>query len=269
MQQLGELYQLSGLKKEALQAYESASVLYTSINDLSGQAETYISAGKVYFNDENYYKAAQLYEKAKGVTAKTTVEALFNLGNAWSEVDREKAKKYYLECKLKSDSTGNTGYSFYAARALANISYRDHEFEKGDTYYAQCLSLAAQLNTSLSKAYCIALKGHRFANLSALDSTLHYYNKALAIFDTVSREDYIWQLISISGVHVSKGDFAKAEDILLKASGLAKKKIITLPWDRPYRNCLFYMHCWVIFQKASRLMITPLQYLKTAAIFYV
>lgn len=221
-QQIGELYQLSGLKKEALQAYDSAGSLYQAVNDLSGQAEVYIKAGKVYFNDENYYKAAQLYEKAKGVTAKTTVEALFNLGNAWSEVDVEKAKKYYLECKLKSDSAGNTSYQFYAARALAGIFYRQHEFEKGDTYYEACLSLANQLNTAFADGYCLTLKGQKFSNLSALDSTLHYYYKALAIYDTVSKEDYIWQLLSISGVYVSKGDFAKVEEILLKAANMAK-----------------------------------------------
>ena len=260
--QMGELYQLSGSKKEALDAYEKAGALYKAVNDLSGLAETFNSSGKVYFNDESYYKAAQLYEQAKGVTSKNTVEALYNLGTAWWEVEVDKAKKYFEECRLLSDSTGNTSYQFYAAKSLARIAYNEHDFEKGDRYYAECRSLATQLNTSLADAYCLELRGHRYNNLSSLDSTLYYYNKALAIYDTVSKDNKIWQMISISDVYVSKGEFKKAEQILQEAVAIAEAANNKIAMGSTLRSLSFLYGLLCEFPKGFQANDSALQIFK-------
>ncbi len=217
--QIGELYLLSGLKNQALNAFETSAALYDSVKNLAGVAETYIKAGEVHHNDENYYKAAQFYEKAKGVTTKTTVEALYKLGNAWSRIDREKAIGYFEECKHTSNATGNTTYKFYATKSLASLSYAEAAFDKGDKYYYECLQLATELNTPEVYAYCHSLRGDRFVKLSQMDSALRYYQAALEIFDTVSFEDMIWQKASIANaVYISTGEFDKAEQLLLEAA---------------------------------------------------
>jgi CHAT domain-containing protein len=218
---LGELYQLSGLKKQALNAFDSAAFFYRTINDNSGLGETYIKKGKVFYNDENYKKAVDLFEKAKGITSKTTVEALFNLGNAWSEIDTTKARIYFTACKQKSDSTGNIGYLFYSTKALASLAYRSHDARSGNKLYDESLAISKQLNTAESYAYCLALKAQHFYIETELDSALHYYNEAKNILDTVSKDDVIWQLNNISDVYVSKGDFANAELALTKAIDMA------------------------------------------------
>jgi CHAT domain-containing protein/tetratricopeptide (TPR) repeat protein len=221
--QIGELYLLSGLKTEALQAFDASAALYIAGKDLNGVAETYIKAGTVHQNDENYYKAAQYYEKARGVTPKTNVEALYNLGNVWSRIDKVKSAQYFTECKLKSDSTGNTSYQFYATKAMASLAYEASDIAKGDQLYGECLSIAQELNTPEVFGYCNSLRGDRFIRLSEMDSALFYLNKAYTIFDTVSKESAIWQMISIAtSVYVSTGEFDKAEKMLLDAAGIAK-----------------------------------------------
>src|SRR5947207_5511523 len=65
--QIGELYLLSGLKKDALTAYDSSATLYQHIKDSSGMAETYNKKGKVFLNDENYKVAVDYFEKEKGI----------------------------------------------------------------------------------------------------------------------------------------------------------------------------------------------------------
>jgi CHAT domain-containing protein len=218
---LGELYQLSGLKKQALSAFDSAAFFYKKINDNSHLAETYITKGKVFYNDENYKKALDLFEKARGITTKTTVEALYNLGNSWLEIDTARARSYFTVCRQKSDSTGNIGYLFYSTKALAGLAYRSHDARSGNKLYDECLSISKQLNTAESYAYCMALKAQHFYIETELDSALHYYTQAASILDTVSKDDVIWQLNNISDVYVSKGDFANAESALTRAIKIA------------------------------------------------
>ena len=220
--EIGQLYLLSGLKKEALNAYDSSGFLYAQIKDSSGLAETYNKKGQVYLNDENYKTAVGFFEKARGFNSKTTVESLYNLGLAWDQIDTAKARYYYTACKRKSDSTANTGYVFDATKALAALAYRENKIKQGDLLYEECLGLSKQLNTPTSYGYCLVLKAVRFYNLAEMDSALHYYDKALQILDTVSKEDAIWQLNNIADVKIEMGKFDEAEQSLMKAIGLAE-----------------------------------------------
>lgn len=219
---LGELYYLSGLKNKALIAYDSAAYFYQQLKDSSGLAETYNAKGNVYYNDENNKKAVELFEKAKGIDSKSTVEALYNLGNAWNMIDTVKARQYFDACIRLSDSTKNTGYQFSATWAQANLAYRTNNISIGNTLYENCLLLSKQLNTAQSYAECMALKGYGFKALTQLDSALKYFHQAKDIFDTTSQPGVINQLNNIADVHVSMGDFLQAKDAYNKAIELAK-----------------------------------------------
>ncbi len=221
--QIGEVYKESGSKTIALQAYDSASVIYKSIKDSSGLAEIYNKKGEVFLNDENYKRAAEWFEKANGVSSKSTIEALYQLGDAWYSIDTVKSVKYYDAARLKSAKDGNTDYQFYSARSLAFLAYRSHDLIKGDTYYDECVSLSKQINTAAATAKCLSLKAWRYESETELDSALMYYQKALAIFDSVDRGSAILQLNNISSVHISKGEFQKADDALAKAIQVSRE----------------------------------------------
>jgi len=219
--QIGELYLLSGMKNDALVAYDSAANFYRLVKDNSGLAETYNKKGKVYQNDENYKKAVEFYEKASGVDNKSTVESLYNLGNAWLELDTARAGHYFSLCLKKSDSTGNTYYQFFATKALTGLAYRAYNFRQGDKLLEKCILLSKQINTPETYAYCHELKALKYYNMSELDSALFYYRLALQAFDTVSKDNAIWELNSIANVYISSGDFSMAEESYAKAISIA------------------------------------------------
>ena len=219
---IGELYLNSGLKNNALAAYDSAAFYYQQLKDSSGLAETYNKKGNVFYNDENNKMAAEFFEKAKGVNSKSTVEALYNLGNAWYDMDTTKARNYFIACQKMSDSTKNTGYLFYATRSLANLAYRTNNIIAGNKLYQTCLDISKQLNTAISFGDCMVLRGYGFKVQSELDSALYYYSKAMQIFDTVSQSGVIWQMNNISEVNISLGNFPKSKEYLNKAIALAQ-----------------------------------------------
>lgn len=219
---IGELYLLSGQKNQALLAYDSAARFYQQLKDSSGLAETYNKKGNVFYNDENNRKAAEFFEMAKGVNSKTTVEALYNLGNAWYEMDSAKARNYFTACSQLSESTKNIAYLFDATKSLANLAYRTNNIEAGNKLYNTCLDLSKQLNTAQSYGECLSLKAYGYKTQSQLDSALYYYNRAIAVFDTVSQSSVIWQLNSIAEVNISMGNFPKAKEALSKAIKLAQ-----------------------------------------------
>ncbi|MEO7210999.1 MAG: hypothetical protein ABIY35_08630, partial [Chitinophagaceae bacterium] len=219
---LGELYLLSGLKNNALAAYDSAANIYEHLKDSSGLAETYNAKGSVYYNDENNKKAVEFFEKAKGIDSKSTVEALYNLGNAWNLIDTIKARLYFDACIRLSDSTKNTGYQFSATWAQASLAYRTNNISAGNKLFQSCLLLSKQLNTAQSFADCMALKGYGFKALTQLDSALEYFNQAKNIYDTTSQPGVINQLNNIADVQVSMGNFLQAKDAYNKAIELAK-----------------------------------------------
>jgi len=225
---IGDLYLLSGLKTQALGAFDTAAYYYEQIKDSSGLAETYNKKGSVYLNDESYKKAAAFFEIAKGVNNKSTVEALFNLGNAWEAIDTVKANRYYSGSRQLSQQTGNTYYQFFATKSLATLAYRSNKINEGDRLYRECLSLGAQLNTPTASGHCNALRAYRFYTQTKLDSALWYYARALEIFDTTDRSEYIWQLNNMADIYVSTGEFKKADECLNKAISLARAASNTL-----------------------------------------
>lgn len=220
---IGELYLLSGQKKPALLAYDSAARFYEQLKDSSGLAETYNKKGNVFYNDENNKKAAEYFEKAKGVNSKSSIEALYNLGNAWYSIDSVKSRNYYIACIQLSESTKNIGYLFDATRGLASLAYRTDNVAGGDKLYATCLDLSKQLNTASSYGDCLSLKAYGFKTRSQLDSALLYYNRAKSVFDTASQSGVIWQLNGIADVYISMGNFPKAKEAFSKAIKLAEE----------------------------------------------
>lgn len=221
-QKIGELYQLSGSKTAALQALDSAAFIYKNIKDSSGLAETFNKKGEVFLNDENYKKATEWFEKAKGISSKSSVEALFQLGDAWSSIDTAKSRKYYEAAREESKSDGNTSYQFFSARSLASLAYRSGNIVTGDRYYEECVLLSKQMNTAYSWGKCLSLRAWRFESNSELDSALHYYQSALAVFDTVNKSEVITQLANIANVYISMGEFQKADEHFTRAIGIAR-----------------------------------------------
>jgi len=219
---IGELYLLSGLKEQALGAYDSAAYFYQQVKDSTGLAKTYNKKGNVFYNDENYKKAVEYFEKAKGINSVSSVEALYNLGNAWTLMDTARARNYFTACVKLSDSTKNTGYQFDATWALTSLAYRTNNYKAADQLYQSCLALSKQLNTTQSYGDCLSLRAYGFKQQSQLDSALAYYLKATLVFDSTSTSGLISQLNNVADICISTGNFTKAREAYERAIQLAK-----------------------------------------------
>ncbi|MEQ1676065.1 MAG: CHAT domain-containing protein [Chitinophagaceae bacterium] len=238
---IGELYDMSGSKKLSLQAYDTAIYLYRLIKDSSGLADLYNAKGSVFLKDENFKKATGWFEMAKGLSNKSTVEALYNLGIAWRGIDTAKARKYYSEARQKSRDDGNINYHFFASRSLAMLAYAAEDTITGDKYYNECMELSLEMKTAYSKALCLSLKAYRYETAIELDSALYYYDQSMAITDTVDKSESAYSLNSIAGVHISKGEFKKADEALNKAIALSRdiSDSISLASTLQYSTFLF------------------------------
>lgn len=219
---MGELYQLSGSKKMALRAIDSAMQLYQRLRDSSGLADVYNFKGGVYLDDENYKKATEWLEKARGVSSKSPLESLFQTGVAWFSIDSIKSKEYFIKTRQQSIADGNTGYQFSAAKLLAMLAYRSQDISTGNQYYEECVLLSRQLNTASALASCFALKAFRFENETELDSALVYYKQAMVITDTIDKKRSVSFLNDMASMYISKGEFSKADSLLTKAVFIAK-----------------------------------------------
>jgi CHAT domain-containing protein len=218
---LGELFLLSGQKNEALAAYDSSIKYYSAIPDKAAIAGNYNSIGEVYLKDENFRKAAAYFEKAKGNTSKTTVEALCNLSYAWMPVDTVKAKNYLLQCKKISGETGNDMYKFYSLIELSKLAYRNNNFKEADNYYDSVAAMARSFNNGRTEAMRLDLKAYSYTYRLEVDNAIADYRQSVAIWDTVDLNSAVWERISLGYALISKGEFKEAENVLLNGIRVA------------------------------------------------
>lgn len=251
-QQLGGLYHESGLKNEALNAYDSAAYFYWQLKDSSGLADIYNKKGEVYLADGNHKVAVDLFSKAQGFTSKTTVESLYDLGEAWLDIDTAKSRFYYSACLRKSDSTENIDFSFDARKSLAFLAYREKNFAWGNRLYQECVSISKELNRPSAYADCFEMKAVRYSEESEMDSTLFYYNKALAVYDTASKEDAIRLLNYIADVEIETGRFSDAEQAYMKAIALARSSSNNLALGDVLQTTAFLYSLTGDFDKGMR-----------------
>lgn len=215
---MGELFQLSGSRNLSMQAFDSALAIYRSLRDSAGIAEIYNHKGDLFFDDENYKKAAYWYGQAKGVNPKTTLESIYKTGITWLQMDTAKARPYLYQAYHRSVEDGNKAYQLYAAKTLASYYYALQDAEKGDEFLAVCEQLSRQMNTSYVNQLCLALRAFRAEKNAALDSAIYYYGEALHITDTSDRNRSIDHLNAVAAILTAQGEFERAAQSYDRAS---------------------------------------------------
>ena len=219
---IGQLYRESGSRQASFQALDSALQIYKTLNDSSGFSDIYNIRGEVYLNDENYKQAISLFEKAKGYSSKATIKACYDMGEALFTVDTSGARRNFEHARLKSIENANINYQFYSALSLGLLAYHSGNIPAGNVYYDECISLSGQMGTASSRANCLNLKAFYFESNTELDSALYYHHLALVILDTVNKSGAVTQLNDIASVHISKGEFQKADETLTRAIDMAR-----------------------------------------------
>lgn len=220
---LGALYLESGSKKLALSAYDSAIAKYEKVKDNNSIGDMYNKKGEIFANDENYKTAVVYYEKANGVSTKSTATALYNLARAFSSIDSIKARKYYEQCILSCRETEDLSLEYDATNSLTYMAYSNGNLKAGDILYQTCVQLSDKLQYSYSKAANYSLKAFGFKSQTKLDSALAYYRLAQSIYDTLSPSSAVYTWDNMAGIHTSKGEFNSAILAYTTAINLARK----------------------------------------------
>ena len=219
--QLGSLYKFSGLKNEALTAYYSALDYSRNSGDSISVAEIYNDLGIVFHNDEYYSKAVEFYLKSFKIRADRQPGVFYNLGNAYYNLDTVKAKQCFEEAVLQSRMRGDKEYLFSSMVSLSELAYRNYNFPLGNQYYREAAALSKEINQPQTEAERLGLRGYSYLGKLELDSSLYYYDQSLHILDTVSKDGYIWGLIKMASVYISKGEFKTADSLYRTAAHLA------------------------------------------------
>lgn len=220
---LAELYKKGGSKSLALQYYNEALTLYQEAADSLGIADVYAAEGQVYLDDENYTTAIPFFEKLSGISAKSTVESLFNLGIAWSGIDSVKAIYNFQRCLKRSREDGNTVYAFEALRALARAAYMAQDTLAGDNYFRDAQLLQPVLGTPAVSAAMLNLKAYRYEYTAQFDSAVKYYKASMEITDTTDRSQSAYTLSNMAGICISTGEFKKAGELLDEGISIARQ----------------------------------------------
>lgn len=212
--QLGELYQLSGRKSEALNALDSAVKYYRRAGDSTQLAEVYSNKGMVFHKDENYRTALYYYELAKKMTETVPVYTLYNIGLTWRELDTLKARKYFIECLVLSREKGDVEYEYFCVQQLCELAYQRHDDKKGAEFFKHLQSMGAGRTDPAYIAQMHGLNAYIKLQQMDLEGALKDYYKAFAIYDTTNKVNAAWALLSIAHIYTSRGEFMEAEKIL-------------------------------------------------------
>ncbi len=220
---LGALYLESGSKTLALQAYDSSIAKYRKVNDNNSIADVYNKQGKLYANDENYAVAVEYYEKASGISTKATADAYYNLAIAWMELDSLKSRKNFEQCIKSCKETENISLEFDASYGFALLAYNAGNSAVADALYERCLTISKELQLQSSIADCYNLKAYGLKTQTDLDGAASYYQKAIAIYDSVNPTSAVYGWENLATINTSKGDFKVAISDYNKAIDLSKK----------------------------------------------
>jgi tetratricopeptide (TPR) repeat protein len=220
---LGKLYRSNGFKSEALRAYDSSRAIRESLKDTAAMRENLINVGLVHHEDENYKRAIGYYEKGIGLTGKASANELYNLSLAWERLDLGKARIHAVECRNLSASTGNLPMLFDALESLTRISLYLNDLDGAARYKRSADSLMKLIGTANRQAVLHRLEALRSEKILAFDAAYASYAKALAIFDTTSKIDAVYTMTNMGGNLMTRGELAKAHDMLRKADDYARE----------------------------------------------
>jgi len=127
---LGILYHRMGDYAQSLQAYAAAQLVWKSMDNHGGRADTLINQAQTLLESGNTRGAVSAFDEALGIARADGLKsaetgALRGLGAAYAKRgDLRSARRYYTESLDLARTTGEVPAQSYALRAMAAIDYR-------------------------------------------------------------------------------------------------------------------------------------------------
>ncbi len=182
----GLIYFRKGLEDEALEEYTKALKLvhYTNEFELIGRLDKNIGDiydfwGKHHIAIDHYLDALELYESLNDKDNICSMQ--LRLGNAYSEINDEKALNYYELTLQSAKELKDTTYIVYALNNIGLIYMDNKNYEKALKYYQYSLDANKYFNECQGKSAALSNIGSILIKNGNYKKALEYINKAQLI----------------------------------------------------------------------------------------
>jgi len=182
--------------REAIDQYEKAALLWTSISDLSSASEAILKAGDVYFLSSEYAQALRRYQNAEALAQKTgdwlvQATALSQMGRLQSYLgNNDLAEKQVTQAldllkRHEADRTAiATNVYGEALTSLAEVRYAKGDFLKASTYLENALNVLQ--NDRKGEARARLLKSYILGTIGETDKAVAEISRALELYREIN-----------------------------------------------------------------------------------
>ncbi|HEX3386632.1 MAG TPA: ATP-binding protein, partial [Mucilaginibacter sp.] len=185
MEQLGDLPQALGMAFKALQIAKENNLENLSTGALNAIGETYIIL-------KDYPKAIYYFEQQNALDLKFKNEegaaySLYDLGNAYNEMNKLDSAYYYEQEAIKSFAIiGRKEPIIY--KILGDVALKKGDKRSALTQYQQCLRIAIANNESRATVYAYNKIAAFYKNENQPDSAIYYAGKGLSESEAIGKK---------------------------------------------------------------------------------
>jgi two-component system NarL family sensor kinase len=177
---------------DTLKAYElqkKALSIFIKYNNYRGIANNHLAKANILLTSSQYDKAFACYHAGKEIALKYRFyPELSSMATGMGFVERKKhnlpkALIYFNEAIVYSEKAKDKRAMAFANRQIATIYTLSKNFKKSKEYLLYSYQLFSEIKEINGMAELLGSIGFTERNAGHLDSAIHYFNRAVAIFD--------------------------------------------------------------------------------------
>ena len=185
--------------RQAIDLYDEAARLWTSISDLANASHANLKSGDIYFLINEYKQALKRYQNAEALAEKsgdwlTQATALSQIGllqsyignNELAQKQLTKALHLFEQHEADRNSTTRDAYG-EALSNLAEVSYAKGDFVKASEQFDSALNLL--LNNRNAEARVHLFKGYLAGSIGVPGEALKEFSQALQLYRETNNKD--------------------------------------------------------------------------------
>jgi tetratricopeptide (TPR) repeat protein len=185
---------------DTLKAYDlqkKALAIFLKYKNNRGIANNYHAKANILLTSSQYNAAMACYVKGKEIASKYRYyPELSSIVNGMGFVERRKhnlpqALTYFNQAITYSEKVNDKRGMAFANRQIANIYTLSKNYKKSKEYMLYCYRLFSEIKETNGMAESLGSIGFTERNAGHLDSAIHYFNKAVVIFERLKNSTMI------------------------------------------------------------------------------
>jgi len=223
------LYQENQMLK-SYDAFQKASDLFGSLNDVQNQAECFHMMGNVSYFLGNYIEAIQFYEDALSIRErsddkKNIASGLNNIANVHNKLgDYKKAILYYEKSLTIKELIDDQKGIASSLKNIATIFYYQANYAPALEANLKALRISENLADSMGIAFVFNNMALIYEKQEKLEESLSYFHKSLAIKEKLGDKRGIANTLhNIAKIYEYKGNYDMAIDNISKSLAISEE----------------------------------------------